>query len=402
MMPKVEPKEKTEDGEEKVKTMEKMESRHQPSETEAGLKDELLWEDISTGISKELLKGVFEENTFKAVGVEKVFEEEIKHGRFKCNECDTNFTEEIDLKSHMAIHTGAKDFICNMCGKLFKTNTSLLRHQGTHEIIKPHQCKFCETTFTQSSSIKRHIDRSHTEHSCIICSEKFQNGPALIRHSIGQHEGEKPHRCEECGKGLLTKRELTDHMRRHTGEKPFDCGKCGKLFMNTSGLRNHKKKHGIEEGTLSVEKLRRHEAKRICCEHCGKHFFQPSHYARHVKGHKGIKEFQCDQCDKAYTSGTSLSQHVNVVHEGKKSFVCNECGHHFGRRGSLKVHILIHSEELPFRCDHCFEGFKEKVKLKSHMSKIHLEKRTTSRNTLATGRPPMMPAYKEGEELDKC
>ena len=73
MMPKVEPKEKPEDGEEKVKTMEKMESRHQPSEAEVGLKDELLWEDISTGISKELLKGVFEENTFKAVGVEKVF-----------------------------------------------------------------------------------------------------------------------------------------------------------------------------------------------------------------------------------------------------------------------------------------------------------------------------------------
>ena len=353
-----------------------------------GMREELVQEDIRIKEERDKIKEeavdaddkMFEDKIKKA----RNHDEKIKHGRLKCGECDTTFRKLINLKSHMSIHTGTKDFVCPVCEKLFKTHPNMVRHKRTHEDIKPYKCKHCETMFSQSSSIKTHIERRHTEHACKLCSEKFQNGPALIRHNITQHEGEKPHSCKDCGKGLVTKRELDDHMRRHTGEKPFDCGKCGKLFMNTSGLRNHRKKHGIEDGTLSVEKLERHEAKRICCKHCGKNFFQQSHYARHMKGHNGIKEFNCDQCDKAYTSGTSLSQHIDVVHKGKKSFACNECGHYFGRRGSLKAHILqIHSKELPFRCEHCFDGFKEKQRLKNHKKKIHPEVRTDSLNTSA-------------------
>ena len=389
-MPNIEPKKEAKDEEEKP------EKESSTAEGKIVVSEELVWEDIQIGgihkpLVQEDIKIKEEEDTIKEeiFGADeernkKARNDQIKRGRFKCEECDTIFRKEINLKSHMAVHTGTKDFVCPVCEKLFKTNPNLVRHQGTHEDIKPYKCKSCEATFSQSSSIKTHVERRHTEHNCKLCSEKFQNGPALIRHNITQHEGEKPHSCKECGKGMVTKRELDDHMRRHTGEKPFPCCKCGKFFMNTSGLRNHKKKHRIEEGTLTVEKLERHESKRICCEHCGKYFFQPSHYARHMKGHKGIKEFKCDQCDKAYTSGTSLLQHIDVVHKGKKSFVCNECGHYFGRRGSLKAHILqIHSKELPFRCEYCFDGFKEKQRLKNHTKKIHPEVKTNGLDGLA-------------------
>ncbi|NWY22916.1 ZN544 protein, partial [Aphelocoma coerulescens] len=42
------------------------------------------------------------------------------------------------------------------------------------------------------------------------------------------HNGEKPHKCGECGKSFRWRCRLICHQRVHTGEKPYECGECGK------------------------------------------------------------------------------------------------------------------------------------------------------------------------------
>ena len=302
--------------------------------------------------------------------------EKVDHGISACEECGKVFKKYHDLKRHMVTHTGAKDFICPVCAKGFSLEQNLARHQRIHDGIRQYQCQYCQKCFSQSNSMKEHEARVHTgllPHACKLCDAKFASYAPLMRHNISQHGAEKPLSCEECGKGFISRPELRNHMRTHTGERPYDCEKCGHHFASPSGLRAHKVKHEIEEGTISPEKLQRMEDKRMECEVCSKPFYNQSNYDRHMKGHQGIKEFQCNQCGKAYTSKRSMEQHVDVVHLGKKSFVCNVCNQTFGRTTTLRVHMLSHTKDLPFRCEYCSAGYKEKRNLKKHMMKSHPE-----------------------------
>ncbi|NWW42115.1 ZN232 protein, partial [Panurus biarmicus] len=42
------------------------------------------------------------------------------------------------------------------------------------------------------------------------------------------HDGEKPHKCSECGRSFRWRSHLINHWRIHTGERPYECGECGK------------------------------------------------------------------------------------------------------------------------------------------------------------------------------
>ncbi|XP_035826483.1 PR domain zinc finger protein 1 isoform X2 [Aplysia californica] len=77
------------------------------------------------------------------------------------------------------------------------------------------------------------------------------------------------------------------------------------------------------------------------------------------------KRWQCNQCDKSYTTKHNLVMHV-LDHEGIKPHLCLKCGKYFKQLSHLNTHMLTHDQIKPHTCNMCGKGFTQISHLKRH------------------------------------
>nr|XP_009931435.1 PREDICTED: zinc finger protein 408 [Opisthocomus hoazin] len=195
---------------------------------------------------------------------------------FQCTQCDKAYRTKRDLQEHQVLHTGQRPFSCEQCGKAFARRPSLRVHRKIHLAAgtgpagpegcqcaicgrhlanpgslcnhmrlhtgeRPYACPYCGKDFRQQSNLREHL-RLHTgekPYKCRFCSDAFPKLPELRRHLIS-HTGEA-HLCTVCGKALRDPHTLHAHERLHTGERPFRCERCGRGY--TPSLARHALAH---------------------------------------------------------------------------------------------------------------------------------------------------------------
>ncbi|KAK9720841.1 Zinc finger, C2H2 type [Popillia japonica] len=170
-----------------------------------------------------------------------ITEKQISSQPFTCDICNKIFTHRHQLTRHQLTHK-KKEFICDICKKGFTTQYDLKRHAKTH--IKTRELNKCPTCLKLVQDVSRHIQSCHQhKHVCDICGAKFGFNSNLIDHKR-THTGDRPYRCEMCGKGFAQTSTLYLHIRSiHTNERPHICQTCGKGFTKPAEVRRHELVH---------------------------------------------------------------------------------------------------------------------------------------------------------------
>ncbi|KAM8817915.1 zinc finger and BTB domain-containing protein 41 isoform 2-T2 [Rhynchonycteris naso] len=200
----------------------------------------------------------------------------------------------------------------------------------------------------EDSDTEEHSDKEHHDPE-----EEPEAGDAVgsihegLTPVVIQNSNKKILQCPKCEKTFDRIGKYESHTRVHTGEKPFECDICHQRYSTKSNLTVHRKKHSNE-----------------------------------TEFHK--KEHKCPYCNKLHASKKTLAKHVKRFHpENAQEFIsikktkseswkCDICKKSFTRRPHLEEHMILHSQDKPFKCTYCEEHFKSRFARLKHQEKFHL------------------------------
>ncbi|XP_077907262.1 zinc finger protein 592 isoform X2 [Ictidomys tridecemlineatus] len=280
---------------------------------------------------------------------------------YRCIHCGVVHLTLALLKSHIQERHCQIFHKCAFCPMAFKTASSTADHSATQHPTQPHRpsqliykCS-CEMVFNKKRHIQQHFYQNVSKaqagvFKCPECPLLFLQKPELMQHV----KTLKRYPCRQCEQSFHTPNSLRKHIRNNhdTVKKVYTCGYCSEnspSFPRPSLLESHiSLMHGIRNPDLSQTSKVRPP---------GAHSPQVNHLKRPVsaagnapgtsngttvssnKRHKSL--FQCAKCSFASDSGLEFQSHIPQHQVDSSTAQCLLCGLCYTSASSLSRHLFI-------------------------------------------------------------
>ena len=116
---------------------------------------------------------------------------------FRCGECGKVYNTKPGFKKHIALHAAAAgELVCKICEKDFESTELLLQHIKLHSgksngsKEKKHKCEHCERRFYTRKDVRRHmvVHTGRKDFLCQTCGQRFGRKDHLVRHTRKSHD----------------------------------------------------------------------------------------------------------------------------------------------------------------------------------------------------------------------
>ncbi|KAM3866024.1 zinc finger and BTB domain-containing protein 41 [Diretmus argenteus] len=207
---------------------------------------------------------------------------------------------------------------------------------------------------------------------CPKCDKTFDRAGKYESHTR-VHTGEKPFQCDICLQRYSTKSNLTVHKKKHASDVPFQkkehkCPFCNKLHASKKTLAKHVRRFHPDH-IQEFLTMRKRKSEGWKCAICLKTFTRRPHLEEHMILHTQDQPFKCTFCDEYFKSRFARLKHQEKYHLGP--FPCEICGRQFNDTGNRKRHIeCTHGGKRKWTCFVCGKSVRERTTLREHL-RIH-------------------------------
>ena len=189
--------------------------------------------------------------------------------------------------------------------------------------------------------------------------------------------------CDFCPKSFGTKTKKRVHKTKMhpymAGEGEIVCDLCSSYFSKDYMVAHMKKKHpkeAVSEHSSLLTTEDDEDAVRTECQLCPKAFGGKAFLDRHIKL-KHPEQFPNDETT-TDEKLEELPQQMDPIDEAAIANVvmwqCDQCQKYFSSNTTLKNHMVVtHMEENPYKCQYCEKEFTKLGGMRAHIKKSHTD-----------------------------
>ncbi|XP_058443583.1 zinc finger protein 3 homolog [Malaya genurostris] len=225
-----------------------------------------------------------------------------------------------------------------------------------HKTELPMNAKICEMHFEE-----RFIDRSKKKARLMVGTIPTLQLPEVVEQENKSETDE--HICQFCPKAFQTIDSYEIHLEKHSQILRYECHMCSEVYNTSANLILHQLKNHAQNDNYTTKSWIEHytvlnrSPMHLKCNYCD--LYEANNMSTmisHLKCH--VQEYECDQCQKKFSTATRLRKHLATHKLGKKRKNAKakdshpECTRELRKRSKRRKPY----PKVPIRqsADHCF------------------------------------------------